>query len=306
MKPTNPLPLLDGIKPSYLNLPHDKQYIGKPLLCYLRARFPFIAESVWRARLNSGMVVNQRGEPLHENVLYQAGETIFYYREVSREDEPRIPFYEKILWLDDDLIVVDKPHFLPVTPSGRFLRETLLTRLRLRPDLQHLDVANITPLHRLDKDTAGVMLFSHNPATRAAYHTLFPSHAIQKTYHALAPTRLDLAYPLTVRTRLVPSEPFFLMRETAGEANAETRVRLLEQRGDVSLYELQPITGKKHQLRVQMMGLGMSLLNDVLYPIAQPENGDDYRKPLKLLAKRLDFIDPITGERRGFASEQGL
>ena len=306
MKPTNPLPLLDGIKPSYLNLPHDKQYIGKPLLCYLRARFPFIAESVWRARLNSGMVVNQRGEPLHENVLYQAGETIFYYREVSREDEPRIPFDEKILWLDDDLIVVDKPHFLPVTPSGRFLRETLLTRLRLRPDLQHLDVANITPLHRLDKDTAGVMLFSHNPATRAAYHTLFPSHAIQKTYYALAPTRLDLAYPLTVCTRLVPSEPFFLMRETAGKANAETRVRLLEQRGDVSLYELQPITGKKHQLRVQMMGLGMPLLNDVLYPIAQPENGDDYRKPLKLLAKRLDFIDPITGERRGFASEQGL
>ena len=209
MKPTNPLPLLDGIKPSYLNLPHDKQYIGKPLLCYLRARFPFIAESVWRARLNSGMVVNQRGEPLHENVLYQAGETIFYYREISRDAEPRIPFDEKILWLDNDLIVVDKPHFLPVIPSGRFLHETLLTRLRLHPDLQHLDVANITPLHRLDKDTAGVMLFSHNPATRAAYHALFPSHAIQKTYHALAPTRLDLAYPLTVRTRLVPSEPFF-------------------------------------------------------------------------------------------------
>lgn len=306
MKPTNPLPLLDGIKPSYLNLPHDKQYIGKPLLCYLCARFPFIAESVWRARLNSGMVVNQRGEPLHENVLYQAGETIFYYREISRENEPRIPFDEKILWLDDDLIVVDKPHFLPVTPSGRFLRETLLTRLRLRPDLQHLDVANITPLHRLDKDTAGVMLFSHNSTTRAAYHTLFPSHAIQKTYHALAPTRLDLRYPLTVRTRLVPSEPFFLMQETAGEANAETRVRLLEQRGDVSLYELQPITGKKHQLRVQMMGLEMPLLNDVLYPIAQPENGDDYSKPLKLLAKRLEFIDPITGERRGFESEQEL
>ena len=305
MKP-NPLPMLNGIKPSYLNLPHDKQYIGKPLLCYLRARFPFIAESVWRARLNSGMVVNQRGEPLHENVLYQAGETIFYYREVSREDEPRIPFDEKILWLDNDLIVVDKPHFLPVTPSGRFLRETLLTRLRLHPDLQHLDVANISPLHRLDKDTAGVMLFSHNLATRAAYHALFPSHAIQKTYHALAATRLDLAYPLTVRTRLVPSEPFFLMRETAGEANAETRVRLLEQRGDVSLYELQPITGKKHQLRVQMMGLGMPLLNDALYPVVQPENAVDYAKPLQLLAKRLVFIDPITRQRRCFESEQDL
>lgn len=305
MKP-NPLPMLNGIKPSYLNLPHDKQYIGKPLLCYLRARFPFIAESVWRARLNSGMVVNQRGEPLHENVLYQAGETIFYYREVNREDEPRIPFDEKILWLDDDLIVVDKPHFLPVTPSGRFLRETLLTRLRLHPDLQHLNTADITPLHRLDKDTAGVMLFSHNPATRAAYHTLFPSRAIRKTYHALARTRTDLHYPLTVRTRLVPSEPFFLMREAAGEVNAETRVCLLEQRGEVSLYELQPITGKKHQLRVQMMGLGMPLLNDALYPVVQPENGDDYSKPLKLLAKRLAFIDPLTGAARAFESGQDL
>lgn len=305
MKP-NPLPMLNGIKPSYLNLPHDKQYIGKPLLCYLRARFPFIAESVWRARLNSGMVVNQRGEPLHENVLYQAGETIFYYREVSSEDEPRIPFDEKILWLDDDLIVVDKPHFLPVTPSGRFLRETLLTRLRLRPDLQHLNVANITPLHRLDKDTAGVMLFSHNLATRASYHALFPSHAIQKTYHALAATRLDLAYPLTVRSRLVPSEPFFLMRETAGEPNSATRIALLEPRGETSLYELQPITGKKHQLRVQMMGLGMPLLNDALYPVVQPENAVDYAKPLQLLAKRLTFIDPITGVERVFESEQEL
>ena len=305
MKPS-PLPMLNGIKPSYLNLPHDKQYIGKPLLCYLRARFPFIAESVWRARLNSGMVVNQRGEPLNEHTPFQAGETLFYYREISRDAEPRIPFDEKILWLDNDLIVVDKPHFLPVTPSGRFLRETLLTRLRLRPDLQHLDVANITPLHRLDKDTAGVMLFSHNPATRAAYHALFPSHAIQKTYHALAPTRLDLAYPLTVRTRLVPSEPFFLMRETAGEPNSATRIALLEQRGATSLYELQPITGKKHQLRVQMMGLGMPLLNDALYPVVQPENAVDYAKPLQLLAKRLTFIDPITGVERVFESEQDL
>ena len=305
MKPS-PLPMLNGIKPSYLNLPHDKQYIGKPLLCYLRARFPFIAENIWRARLNSGMVVNQRGEPLHENVLYQAGETIFYYREISRENEPRIPFDEKILWLDNDLIVVDKPHFLPVTPSGRFLRETLLTRLRLHPDLQHLNTADITPLHRLDKDTAGVMLFSHNPATRAAYHALFPSHAIQKTYHALAPTRLDLAYPFTVRSRLVPSEPFFLMRETAGEPNSATRIALLEQRGGTSLYELQPITGKKHQLRVQMMGLGMPLLNDALYPVVQPENAVDYAKPLQLLAKRLTFIDPITGVERVFESEQEL
>ena len=174
MNKINPLPILDGIKPSYLVLPHDKQFYGKSLLYFLCIYFPFVHEQAWKKRLNSGMVVNQQGEPINENTPFQAGASIFYYREISREDEPRIPFDERILSVDNDLIVVDKPHFLPVIPSGRFLRETLLTRLRLCPDLQHLNVADITPIHRLDKDTAGVILLSHNPKTRAIYQQLFP------------------------------------------------------------------------------------------------------------------------------------
>lgn len=306
MDKNSPLPILDGIKPSYLVLPHDKQFYGQSLLDFLCARFPFVAKPTWQARLNSGMVVNQQGEPLNEHTLFQAGSTIFYYREISQDHEPRIPFDEHILFVDEHLIVVDKPHFLPVIPSGRFLRETLLTRLRLHPELQHLAASHITPIHRLDKDTAGVMLFSHNPQTRSAYQQMFQNKTIQKIYHALAPTRLDLTYPLTITSRLVTGNPFFLTQTVDGEPNAQTEIRLLENRGTISLYELKPITGKKHQLRIHMMTQGMPLLNDMLYPIVQPMGTEDYEKPLQLLAKHIEFQDPISGIIRTFSSQQQL
>lgn len=306
MKASNPLPILNGVKPSVLVLPHESRFDGKPLLDFLCVKFPFVAKQQWIMRLNSGMVVGQDGVPMNEHTVFQAGARIFYYREISRDDEPRIPFEEQILWCDHDLIVVDKPHFLPVIPSGRFLRETLLTRLRLRADLQHLAVADITPIHRLDKDTAGVMLFSHNPATRSAYQTLFQNKAIHKTYHAIAPTRTDLNYPLHIHSRLVTGDAFFLTQQIDGEPNSHTRLDLLENRGEVSLYELQPISGKKHQLRVHMMSLGMPILHDALYPVVHEVGSEDYNKPLKLLAKRIEFADPVSGEYRVFESRQDL
>lgn len=302
----SPLPILDGIKPSYLVLPHDVTFAQQSLLTFLCQRFPFISSSTWRARLNSGMVVNQQGQILNEYSTFIAGQTIYYYREISRENEPRIPFDEHILHIDEHLIVVDKPHFLPVTPSGHFLRETLLTRLRLHPNLQDLNVANITPIHRLDKDTAGVMLFSHNLATRALYQTLFQNKTISKIYHAIAPSRTDLTYPLSIQSRMERGDPFFLTREVAGQPNAHTIIQLLENRGDYSLYELHPITGKKHQLRVHMQHLNMPILNDPLYPTVLDLANTDYHHPLKLLAYCIAFTDPITKRKRIFYSTQHL
>ena len=301
-KRSNPLPLLNGVKPSYLVLPHEKEFYGLPLLHFLCTRFPFVGEENWRRRLNSGFVVDADGVPLNEHTVFEAGKTMFYYRETSRDSEPRIPFEEKILFVDEHLIVVDKPHFLPVIPSGRFLRETLLTRLRLRPQLQHLNVADITPIHRLDKDTAGVMLLSHNPATRRDYQTMFQNKTVCKTYQAIAPTRTDLAYPLNVSSRMVRGEKFFTTLEVEGEPNAHTTIELIENRGAFSLYRLTPHTGKKHQLRVHMMSLGMPLMNDALYPVPSAAGDEDYGKPLKLLAKRIEFTDPISGQARIFES----
>ena len=302
----NPLPLLDGVKPSYLVLPHDKLFYGLPLLHFLCTRFPFVNETNWRKRLNSGFVVGSDGMALNADTPFQPGQTIYYYREISREDEPRIPFDEKILHVDEHLIVVDKPHFLPVIPSGRFLRETLLTRLRLHLDLQHLNVEHITPIHRLDKDTAGVMLLSHNPASRRDYQTMFQDKTVRKIYEAVAPTRTDLVYPYSVQSRLMRGDQFYLTKEVDGEPNAFTTIELVENRGETSLYRLQPITGKKHQLRVHMMSLGMPLLNDALYPVALAAGDEDYEKPLKLLAKSIEFTDPISGDIRKFESTQKL
>lgn len=293
-----------GIKPSKLYLPHDKSFVGGRLIDYLAAHFSHISLANWQRRFDSGLISLERGEPLKQDSPYLAGQTILYYRQV--ENEPIIPFEPNILHLDEHLLVVDKPHFLPVTPSGHYVSQTLLAKLRNHPDLQQLAVNDISPLHRLDKDTAGVMLLSVNPSSRACYHALFADRHIHKTYHAIAPTRSDLSYPFHIRSRLERGEPFFLTKTAQGEPNAHTMIELIENNGAFSLYRLTPVTGKKHQLRVHMASLGMPLLNDNFYPTVKTQGSSDFTKPLQLLAKSIAFIDPLTNELRDFNSNLSL
>ena len=267
-----------GMKPSKLYLPHDKSFMGGRLIDYLAAHFSHISLANWQRRFDSGLISLERGEPLKQDSPYLAGQTILYYRQV--ENEPIIPFEPNILHLDEHLLVVDKPHFLPVTPSGRYVSQTLLAKLRNHPDLQQLAVNDISPLHRLDKDTAGVMLLSVNPSSRACYHALFADRHIHKTYHAIAPTRSDLCYPFHIHSRLERGEPFFLTKTVQGEPNAHTTIELIENNGAFSLYRLTPVTGKKHQLRVHMASLSMPLLNDNFYPTVKPQGSSDFAKPL--------------------------
>ena len=293
-----------GMKPSKLYLPHDKSFMGGRLIDYLAAHFSHISLANWQRRFDSGLISVERGEPLKHDSPYLAGQTILYYRQV--ENESIIPFEPNILHLDEHLLVVDKPHFLPVTPSGHYVSQTLLAKLRNHPDLQQLAVNDISPLHRLDKDTAGVMLLSVNPSSRAYYHALFADRQIHKTYHAIAPTRSDLSYPFHIRSRLERGEPFFLTKTVAGEPNAHTMIELIENNGAFSLYRLTPVTGKKHQLRMHMASLGMPLLNDNFYPTVKTQGSSDFTKPLQLLAKSIAFIDPITQQARRFDSQLRL
>lgn len=292
------------MKPSKLYLPHDKSYMGGRLIDYLAAHFSHISLANWQRRFDSGLISLARGEPLKQDSPYLAGQTILYYRQV--ENEPIIPFEPNILHLDEHLLVVDKPHFLPVTPSGHYVSQTLLAKLRNHPDLQQLAVNDISPLHRLDKDTAGVMLLSVNPSSRACYHALFADRQIHKTYHAIAPTHSDLCYPFHIHSRLERGEPFFLTKTVQGEPNAYTMIELIENNGAFSLYRLTPVTGKKHQLRVHMASLGMPLLNDNFYPTVKTQGSSDFTKPLQLLAKSIAFIDPITQQARRFDSQLRL
>lgn len=291
-----PLPIRNGVSPSKQYLPAGSWL---SMLEFLQQFFPDVGVSTWLARMHKGEVVDADGLCIMPDHAYRAGAQLYYYREL--EDETAVPFEELILFQDEHLLVVDKPHFLPVIPSGRYLHETLLVRLKKRFQFEHL-----TPIHRLDRETAGVVLFSHNPASRGDYQSLFHKREMHKVYEALAAALPSQQFPLTCRSRLVTGEPFFRMQEASGEPNAETHIEMLEKRGDVALYRLRPVTGKKHQLRVQMAELGIPIINDSFYPELLAEKGDDFSQPLQLLARSISFKDPYTGKERYFESSRAL
>ncbi len=286
-------------RPSVLHLPQGPWATVLDCLC---ARFPAIAREVWQARMRRGRVLDGEGRSLAESHPYQVGLRVQYFREVP--NEPPIPFQEDILYADEQLVIADKPHFLPVQPTGAYVQETLLARLCKRLNNPHL-----APLHRIDRLTAGLVMFSANPATRGAYQALFRQRRIEKCYEAICPALPELSFPHWRRSRLVSAEPFFLMREAAGEPNSETRIEVLERRGALWRYALFPISGRKHQLRVHMAALGAGICYDPLYPTLWERarrDAVDYRWPLKLLARQLAFIDPLNGYRWHFTSNQRL
>lgn len=269
------------------------------MLAFLTEHFPDVIPAIWLSRMARDEVVDEDGVCLRPDSPYRANRRIFYYREI--EDEAPIPFEERVIYQDAHILVADKPHFLPVIPSGRFLHETLLVRLKKK-----LQLPDLTPIHRIDRETAGVIIFSHNIASRGAYQSLFQKRAVHKVYEALAPTLHGRTFPFTYRSRMVEGTPFFRMQEAAGEPNSETHIDLIEQRGAFSMYRLQPVTGRKHQLRVHLAALGVPIVNDAFYPDLQTLKDDDMSHPLQLLARAIAFDDPISGDRRHFESTRTL
>lgn len=289
-------PAIDGVTASRFQLPPGPWPTVLDALC---ACFPKVDRATWTSRFARGRILDASGGPLPMDAPYRVGAEIRYYREVA--NEAYVEAEETILHVDTDLIVVDKPHFLPVMPGGGYVTETLLTRL-----VRRFGDIGIVPLHRLDRLTAGVMLFSANPATRSRYQALFRDRAIAKSYEAIAAPLPATAFPLQRQSRLERGEPFFRMRETAGEANAFTDIDVLERGATAWRYALTPITGRKHQLRVHMAALGAPIANDPLYPVLIDDAQDDPQRPLQLLARSLEFIDPVTGVRRRFDSGRSL
>jgi tRNA pseudouridine32 synthase/23S rRNA pseudouridine746 synthase len=292
----SPLPNVAGVAPSSQWLPAGS---WKTVLEFFRERFPRVDVETWTERMAKGEVMDEMGQRVNPQSAYRVGACVFYYREV--ETESPIPFAEQVLYRDDHILVADKPHFLPVIPSGRFLQQTLLVRLR-----RTYNVESLVPVHRLDRETAGVIMFSVNARTRGHYTSLFRNRNVTKVYEALAPTMADLTMPTTRLSRLVRGEPFFRMKEVPGLANSGTHISSLCNRGGNTLYKLVPVTGRKHQLRVHLAALGIPIINDKLYPAMSPSDDGDFSSPLKLLAKSLSFQDPITGQQRHFESEMKL
>ena len=288
-----PLPVRSGVAPSYLWLTETRT---GGMLRFLAERFPDVSLDSWAARLGRGEVVDAQGRPLQADSHVRQGMRIWYYRELDEPETP-IPFKERILFQDAHLLVVDKPHFLPMIPTGRFLHETLLVRLKAQLELPHL-----VPIHRLDRETAGVVIFSHNPDTRGKYQSMFQKRVVNKVYEALAGPIAGREFPFTYRSRMQDAAQFFVSEEVPGEPNSETVIEMIERRGDVVRYRLHPHTGRKHQLRLHLSALGAPILNDSFYPVAQPCRGDDFSAPLQLLARSIGFEDPLSGQPRRFDS----
>jgi tRNA pseudouridine32 synthase/23S rRNA pseudouridine746 synthase len=268
-------------------------------LDFLAERLANVTREVWHQRMLAGDVVDEHGVTLSPAHAYQGHVRVYYYRDVP--DEPHIPFYEQILFQDAHLVVVDKPHFLPVVPSGGYLTETVLVRLK-----QQLGIETLVPVHRIDRDTAGLVMFSVQPETRAQYHALFSQRTVKKTYEAIAPWRADLTLPLKRESRIVEAGHFMLQHEVSGPVNAMTDIEMIEVSGALARYRLSPVTGKRHQLRVHMAALGLPILGDGLYPTLTPEGQIDYENPLQLLARSVEFADPVTGKNRRFESQRRL
>ncbi|OZE37110.1 MULTISPECIES: pseudouridine synthase [unclassified Rhodococcus (in: high G+C Gram-positive bacteria)] len=294
--PAAPLPLRDGLDPTRVRMP-DKA-TGVTVLEHLRARFPQDAARLTE-KVAGGEVVDAAGVPIDSTTVAKPRSDIYLYRDPPVE--PTVPFSLDVLHQDENLLVVDKPHFLATTPRGAYVARSALVLLRRRFDLPEL-----SPAHRLDRLTAGVLVFTVRQQARRPYQELFTQRAITKQYDAIAPLAQDMDFPLTVRSRIIKERGVLQAREVPGEPNADTFVELVDTLGTHGLYRLHPRTGKTHQLRVHMCSLGIPIVGDNFYPAFRNVADDDYSDPLRLLARSIEFVDPLSGLVRRFESDRSL
>jgi tRNA pseudouridine32 synthase / 23S rRNA pseudouridine746 synthase len=285
--------------PSFITLPklEDKDIT---ILQYLQDRFPHIDRQIWTERLDNGQITSDAGIAISPDTKYQAGMNLSYFREI--EQEIIVPFQENIVYQDDNLVAVCKPHFLPVQPAGPYVAECLLNRLK-----KSLDNNDLVPLHRIDRETAGIVLFSANPQTRGLYHRLFAERKIRKVYEAIGSMPENrLLDEWLVENRIEESENWPLMKNADGPVNARTLIKKIDEKGELAKFRIEPLTGKGHQIRLHLQMIGSVILNDRYHPSLQPENPNDFNNPLQLIARQLSFTDPITGNHLEFISPREL
>ncbi|GAA2261584.1 pseudouridylate synthase [Streptomyces ruber] len=296
--PPSPLPQREGIDPVRVRLPPKNTWATvRDHLVERLAAPPGVVDGM----LDAGRIVDAGGRPVPPGAAYVPGMYVWFHRDLPAEE--RVPFALDVVYRDEHIVVADKPHFLATTPRGSHVAETALARLR-----RELGLPTLSAAHRLDRLTAGLVLFTVRPGERGAYQTLFRDGRVAKEYEAVAPYDPALATPRTVRSRIVKERGVLAAYEVEGEPNAVSHIELTDHRpGGPALYRLVPSTGQTHQLRVHMSTLGVPILGDPLYPeVTDPVPPGDFRRPLQLLARSLEFTDPVTGVAHRFRSGRVL
>ncbi|WP_337003872.1 MULTISPECIES: pseudouridine synthase [unclassified Microbacterium] len=297
----SPLPMRDGVGATRLHVPLAGPW--PTVSSFMVERFFHLEPERLLERFDRGDIVTSDGSAVPRDAPLGSVEFVWYYREPPAET--RIPFEIEILHQDDHLVVVDKPHFLPTTPGGKFLQNSALVRLR-----NLLDIPELAPIHRLDRATAGLLMFSTRPATRGAYQLMFEKRQVQKTYEAVSAMPEDgalPAFPVVYRTNIVKLRAQVRVQvDDTAEPNSETLVELIGRDDRVVHTLLRPHSGKMHQLRVHLAGLGIGILNDRFYPELLADGPDDFTRPLQLLARELRFVDPLSGADRVFTTRRTL
>jgi tRNA pseudouridine32 synthase/23S rRNA pseudouridine746 synthase len=302
--------LRKGVSPSKVGIPANTHLSA---IEFLVQRFPAIQREVWLQRFLEGGILNAEGINIgpNQSVLHETH--LLYFRHVA--DEPTLPFKAQIIFQDEHLIVADKPHFMPVTPGGQYVQQSLLVQLK-----QDFNLPELSPIHRIDRETAGLVMFSVRAKDRNAYQQLFRLQQVQKTYEAIAgipeSSPLNMVFPITYKSMMASDEQFFKMREltarecaTTDQSNSETWIDCVERISQaLARYILKPVTGQRHQLRVHMNALGLPILGDRFYPHVKylASEKDPLDQPLQLLAKTIAFLDPLTGTPRKFTSNLKL
>ncbi|MFE2052869.1 RluA family pseudouridine synthase [Streptomyces sp. NPDC059459] len=300
--PPAPLPQRDGIDPVRVRLPPAGPW--STVREHLAERLSGAGADVVDGMFDAGLFVGADGRAVPADAPYEPGLFVWFHRD--RPAEVPVPFPLEIVYRDEHIVVVDKPHFLATTPRGGHVTETALARLR-----RELDIPALGAAHRLDRLTAGLVLFTVRPEERGAYQGLFRDRRVHKEYEAVAPYEPALALPRTVRSRILKVRGVLAAQEIEGEPNAVSRVELIARRpgpdGELGRYRLVPGTGQTHQLRVHMTSLGVPILGDPLYPeVTAAVPAGDFRRPLQLLARELGFTDPVTGREHRFRSGRSL
>ena len=314
-------PVINGVGPSTVGVPANTTLSA---IDFLTAKFSAIAREEWLSRFETGQILNAAGRVMAPQDSLHNQSHLHYYRSIR--NEPELPFKATVIFQDEFLVVADKPHFMPVTPGGRYVQQSLLVQLK-----QQLKLPELSPVHRIDRETAGLVVFSVRAKDRNAYQELFRLRQVEKTYEAIAgapeTSHLDLQFPLVHRSMMEEDSQFFRMREVANHAqldssefNSETWIDCVERQNrndlaldkdnkqDLARYSLKPLTGQRHQLRVHMNALGLPLIGDQFYPFVKrsAEEKNLFEHPLQLLAKSISFKDPISGKQRSMNSQISL